>query len=263
MRPLSLALLLATAVLAAPAFAAPGPKLSWDRCAADGRVANRTFACDTDAGSENLVFSFDPAEARTYRLGVEGTIHVQSSSGSLPSWWLLSGAGACRIGTLSLQTTPGTPPVSCIDAYQGQFAGGIGAYVADGIGPGSWLIKVAVASAPGILWDITPGNEYFAFRLALSHSKTVSGCGGCDVPVCLAFGKVKITGASGDDDLTMYAGGTGPGGGASTVTWQGAYVNGYTSIFERTADFAQILCLHDDSSPARASTWGAVKALYR
>ena len=113
-------------------------------------------------------------------------------------------------------------------------------------------------------WTVTPGNEYFAFRLVLNHTKTVGSCAGCDVPVCIAFGKAKITGAAAVDDFTMWAGGTGPRGGDCTVTWQGAFVNGYTSRQEGViSDFAELLCLHDDSSPTRPSTWGAVKALYR
>lgn len=262
MRRLHAALLFATALFASPSLGAPGLHVNWDHCLADGRVANKSFACDTNSGSDVLVFSYDPTDEFASQSGIEATVHIQSSSGVVPNWWQIkTGAGAgCRAGGLALDLTPGSS-TTCLDTYQGAASGGFGAYGADGIGPGSWLLKLAMAVPTSSAWTVTPGNEYFAFRLILHHTKTVAGCVGCDVPVCIAFGKARLTSVS--DDLTMYAGGTGPGGGESTVTWQGAYVNGYTSIFERTGDYANLLCLHDDSSPARSSTWGAVKALYR
>ena len=255
---------LAAVFVAAPALAAPGLRLSWDHCVADGRVANRAFACDTNEGSDVLVFSYDPSEARTTVSGVEATVHIQSSSGVMPSWWFTrsSAPAGCRAGGLTLDVSPG-PPSDCIDPYLGLASGGIGAYVADDIGPGSWTLRLAMAVPSASAWAIAPGTEYFAFRLVLHHMKTVGGCAGCETPMCLAFGKATLTGPVLADMLTMYAGGTGPGGGNCTVTWQGAYVNGYVSRLDRVVDFAELLCLHDGSSPTRSSTWGALKALYR
>lgn len=265
MRRPAVALFLATALLASPSLGAPGLHVSWDHCIADGRVANKSFACDTNTGSDVLVFSYELSDALTDRFGVEATVHVQSSSGVMPDWWFTRSSvpAGCRAGGLGFDVAPGAPSV-CADPYQGAASGGIGAYVADDIGPGSWTLKLAMAVPPGSGWTISPGTEYFAFRLVLNRRKTVAGCAGCDVPVCLAFGKAKFTGQLAEEDLTMWAGGTGPRGGDCTATWQGAFVNGYTSIREGViSDYARLDCLHDDSTPARPSTWGAVKALYR
>ena len=255
------ALIVASAMLASPGFAATGLHLNWDRCIADGRVANRAFACDTNAGSEVLVFSYDPADEWTDRQGIEALVHIQSSSGVMPSWWQIQ-SGGCRAGAVLFDPLPGVE-TSCVDPYEeGLVSGGYAGFRADAIGPGSWVFGVGVAVPAQSVWTITPGNEYFAFRFVIRNVKTVAGCGGCDVPVCIGFGRANFSSTT--DGVNMWAGETGPGGGESTVTWQGAYVNGYDSYrASPSSDYARLDCLHDDSSPARSSTWGAVKALYR
>jgi len=157
MRRLSAAVLLATALFTGPALAESGLHLSWDHCIADGRVANKAFACDTNTGSDALVFSYDPFADVADVVGIESIVHIQSSSGVMPAWWMVN-TGGCRAGRLQLDLTPGTT-TSCNDPWQGAGAGGIGAYVADGIGAGSWLLKLAMAVPSTQAWSTTSGTE--------------------------------------------------------------------------------------------------------
>lgn len=264
MRHFPTALLLATALLASPSLAAPGLRLSWDRCAADGRVANRDFACDTNAGSDEIVFSYEPPASYTGRTGIEMTFHIQTSTGVLPAWWEVRGAGACRAGAISLGAV-GDAGSACTDPYQGQAAGGIAGYGLVPLGPSMWQLLVAVAVPSANAWTIAPGNEYFGVRLVLNHAATTGAgaCTGCQTPMCIGIGKARLSEPTGQDALTMYAGNLNTGGGTCTVTWQRAYVREYMMVFERVGDYAEMLCDPDNSIPARASTWAAVKALYR
>src|SRR5690349_13517937 len=117
MRRLPAALLLATALVATPCLAASSTRMSWDHCAADGRVANRTFACDTNAGSELLVGSFEMDQASTQVSGEEVTIDVVSSAATMPAWWQYMDPATCRRTSLTWLTAPSPGPSACVDAF--------------------------------------------------------------------------------------------------------------------------------------------------
>ena len=125
---------LAALMLAMPALAETGLHLSWDHCAADGRVANKAFACDTNAGSELLVFSFDPPEAKNDVVGLEITVHIKSSSASLPEWWRFA-TGTCRVTGMSYDFSPAAAG-GCEYPLSSNAGGGIGAFQLDWFGPG-------------------------------------------------------------------------------------------------------------------------------
>jgi len=254
---------LAALMFAMPALAATGLHLSWDHCAADGRVSNKAFACDTNAGSELLVFSFDPPRAKDDGVGFEITAHIKSSSASLPDWWRFA-AGTCRVTGMSYDLSPAAAG-TCEYPLSANAGGGIAAFQADWFGPGSLRILAISAVPQADQFAVAPGQEYFAFALVLKKVRTVGAgaCGGCSTPVCIGFGHLRITDQFNDTNIDMYAGNVGLGGSDATVTWQNAFVHGYLSVFERTSDYVDMACDPDNSVPARTSTWGAVKSLYR
>jgi len=254
---------LAALMFAMPALAGPGLHLSWDHCAADGRVANKAFACDTNAGSELLVLSFDPPEAKADVSGLELTVHIKSSSASLPEWWRFT-AGTCRVTGMSYDLSPAVAG-TCEYPLSPNAAGGIGAFQPDWFGPGSLRILALAAVPQADAFAVTPGQDHFAFALVLRRIRTVGSgaCGGCSTPVCIGFGHLRLTGTVSGTDIDMYAGGVGLGGSDATVTWQSAFVRDYTSIFERTFEYVSMTCDPDNTVPVRTSTWGAVKSLYR
>jgi hypothetical protein len=254
---------LAALMFAMPALAETGLHLSWDHCAADGRVANKAFACDTNDGSELLVLSFDPPEAKDDVNGFEITVHIKSSSASLPEWWRFA-AGTCRVAGMSYDLSPAVAG-TCAYPLSANAAGGIGAFQVDWFGPGSLRI-IAISAVPQAdQFAVAPGQEYFAFALVLRKVRTVGAgaCGGCSTPVCIGFGHLRITGQVIDTNINMYAGGSGLGGSDATVTWQNAFVHEYTAITEKASEYVSMTCDPDNSAPARTSTWGAVKSLYR
>src|SRR5262245_25335510 len=52
------AVILALAVNANAAVSPPGVNIRWDQCYIDGGPANKTFACNTNVGTDRLMLSF-------------------------------------------------------------------------------------------------------------------------------------------------------------------------------------------------------------
>ena len=82
-------------------------------------------------------------------------------------------------------------------------------------------------------------TEYYSFTLRINHSKTVGtgACGGCSTPIYIMLAQVNVTTPTLADNRLL----AGPLDGAVSdlVSWNALPV------------------------PVRASSWGAVKSLYR
>src|SRR5262245_270588 len=167
--------------LASPAASAPGLRLSWDHCSADGQVVSNMFACDTNAGSEVLDFSFESPVAASDRTGVEITIHLASSDGTLPVWWQALGAGACRPSALAFSiSVPGSAGwLQPMPGLGG--SGGLAALAPLASNPSVWRLPAAVAVPPPATFSVGPGTETFAMQLVVKNLRTVGtgACGGC------------------------------------------------------------------------------------
>ena len=106
--------------LAAPAFAGPpGVNLRWDQCFSDGGVQNRTFACDTNAGSERLVMSFRLDTDMQQVSGQEIRLILVSATPAVPAWWDLKNLGSCRRLSLGLSVSPPAGSANCEDWASG------------------------------------------------------------------------------------------------------------------------------------------------
>jgi hypothetical protein len=254
-----IAALAASLLLSSSVLAAPGLRLSWDHCSADGVVSNKLFACNTNTGSEVLVLSFESPVASTDRQSIEMTLHITAWDGALPDWWRAFGPGSCRPTALTYSLLDPLA-AACVNPWEGHNAA---AAIADLVplasNPSLWRLRV-VAAVPD-QFQVSTGVETFAIALILRHVATVASgaCAGCLKPVCIGFGAAKLVGPVGTTSFGIAAGGPNPGGGPSTVTWQGAYVAGYTG----TAGYSEMICAPSGPDPVHASTWGAVKALYR
>ena len=252
-------------LLAAPAAAAPGIRLSWDHCSADGRVANKNFACNTNTGTETMVVSYEAPLARTDRLGVEITMEVFASDPvALPAWWLLFNAGSCRSTSLSANVAdPGLS--ACVDPYGSIGAAGVGAYQVGKWTPNSAQLLIAAAVPATDSFAVGPGIETFAVRVVVNHAKTLGpgACAGCTQPVCIGVGSVNLTSANSIDNIAMVASGPNEGGGLMNVTWQGAYVTRFTYAGGPALGFIDLVCAPTTPVPTRARTWGQLRSLYR
>src|SRR5262245_45469495 len=82
--------------LTASVASAGGISLAWNDCLGAGGASNRTFACDTNAGFNDLYVSFDPPVDLSDVDGSNPIIDLQSASTPLPPWWQFKNAGSCH-----------------------------------------------------------------------------------------------------------------------------------------------------------------------
>ena len=238
---------------AAPTLAQPGPgvALRWSHCFGEGTGPfNRTFACDTNAGFEELIGSFAIAEDMVHVSGNEIVVDLSTtypyaympvppSGPPLPEWWKFKNAGTCRQNALSVSFVADPGNVVCQDWGAGQEVGGLGAYNIDFRGPGTARILAVVAVPPSALQSLSAGTEYYSFTLRIAHIKTVGtgACGGCGTPIYIAFNSIKVTTDTAANDH-LYSG----------------PLNGADSNFA---------LWNQSPVPTRAASWGALKSRYR
>jgi hypothetical protein len=250
MRRALLAFVLGCLFTAAPAHTQhyPGVALRWNHCFGEGTgLFNRTFACDTNVGFEELIGSFAIGEDMLNVSGNEividvftgATLPIPPTSGPLPEWWMFRNPGTCRQAALGILFAADPGDVVCQDWGAGVQVGALGAYIIDFRGPGTARIKAGVAVPPDAVQALHPGNEYYSFTLRIRHDKTVGtgSCAGCRTQMFLAFIGIRVTTPTTADDR-FYAG---PINGTDSdyVSWGSSPV------------------------PVRAASWGAVKLLYR
>lgn len=266
--------LLALALLASPAAAGtspPGVNLNWDRCFGDGSVQYKQFACDTNTGSERLVGSFELAQDWPGVTGIEITLDLGSLSDPLPAWWRFFNAGSCRQTALTAVLVPPTGAAACVDWAQGEAAGGVAGYQTSVYGNNRMRLKLGTAVA--IPHDLFAGQEYFQFTLNIAHARTVGtgACSGCTDPVVIFLSLSKVVaGLSGMQLLNRGANDTG----SQWVSWQNGYPANVTlpevcvpgsippdhCLLNQETQFSVVPY---PATPARTSTWGALKARYR
>jgi hypothetical protein len=264
---LSVALLVLA--LAAPAYAAvspPGVNIRWDNCYDDGGLSNKTFACDTNTGIEQLVLSFALDTPMADVSGTETRVEFWSASASLPPWWQFFNAGSCRLTGMTFNTVVAASATNCLDWSAGTSAGGVGSYSVGFSAPNMAMLRTATAVAASNLAALNPGQEYFFANLRLTHTKTVGtgACAGCDIPVCIVFSQLRITTPTFETNRTFIFGANGPA--SQLATWQnGLPVNPHVLNAGSTGGGPRMTmdaCVVG-STPTQTSTWGRVKALYR
>jgi hypothetical protein len=242
---LSLAWLALTASIAS----AGGLKLAWNECLGAGGVSNRTFACNTNVGSNDLYVSFDPPQDIADVNGLNAHVDLlDESSAALPGWWQLKNAFSCRPFSLSAPDITG----SCDSIWSAQRSPGIAAYVVNAVDPTRELNRALILGSVGVnpvdAVAVHPGTEYIAMVIRFDNRKTtgLGACNGCQDRICFVLSQVDIITNNNAGDITMRScgGRTGdpcpcPGAPGTSVTWQGS------------------------ETPTLNRTWGQVKTLYR
>ena len=225
-----------------------GVALRWNQCYGEGTgLYDRTFACATNTGFEELVGSFMIGEDMVNVSGNEIVVDVSTappyflpvSGPPLPEWWKFKNSGTCRQTALIAMFTADPGNVVCQDWGAGQQVGGLGAYNIDFRGPGTARILAVVAVPPAALQALSAATEYYSFTLRITHIKTVGtgACGGCSTPIYITLNSINVT----TDTLANNRLYSGPLDGtvSDRVAWNALPV------------------------PVRAASWGAVKSLYR
>ena len=230
--------------------------LRWNECWGDGGVQNRVFACDRNTGAEVLVASFVPAFDFPQMNGDEFVVDFATASIPLADWWWFLDAGNCRQNSLGLVSEPPASAVACADWDEGQAGGLFAGFTFNVFLPSAGRITGLHWMADGLSAPVLAGHEYHAFTLTLNHQKTVGSgaCGGCTLGACIGFKAFRMTSPDPNVDQVLTLGRFNLGGDDSMVTWQGG-----AGVAVPAPD--GLSC--PAATPARNSTWGAVKSLYR
>ncbi len=237
----------AFAITSDPAAAAPAMNFAWNDCT-DGAAAasDKTFACDSNSGLDVAVVSFIAPEGVTQFMGIAAFFTIrQDPPGSLVPWWQIKGASACRNGAVTVSGDFSGYSACDAGSWQSPPIGGLGPQSIDYPVPGMTTFGVVLGVPLAQVVPLQAEVHYYGCRLVISHAKSVGpgSCGGCDRGMCVVLDRIRL-------DQPAAAGGSIPIGvpaGQMLLQYQAPSI--YTCYF--LAD------------PAKRSTWGSVKALYR
>jgi hypothetical protein len=215
--------------------------IAWGNCLADGGTAIKTSACTSTAGSNLLCLTMTPTADIGGYVGLVGTVNV-GTDGPMGSWW---GVG-CTGKSTGVALGANAANVACAqDGYAGiAGTGGVSAVRPSWNGANTTQVEFAFANAPGGEPAVLGGSELFVANVLISNAKSTvaSNCPGCLVPACIVFAKAIVDRVGFPLPETITQGGTQP-----LVYWQAPTTGGGCT----------------GATPARKSTWGSVKALYR
>lgn len=236
--------LLATIATSAFAQSDGSVSLAFDDCGAAG-VPARTFACNSNSGSEVLYVSFRPPSGLTDVFGLDVDVMVGTIDlAVLPDWWSFLPTVGCRRTALSVSGSFAGTSGACEDPWGGQ---AFGTTVVSSVPmlPDGLLrrerIRVQMRIPNAAATSLDPAVEYYGVRISIAHAKTVGtgACSGCSAPMCLALGPASLVHRPAN-----------PGNVALVQTDRHAVVWNGTSSCDRLV-------------PARNRTWGMLKSLYR
>jgi hypothetical protein len=246
-------LALAALVLALSTSTHAGPlNMRWGACFGDGGTFNRSFACDTNSGFDELVCSFVPPGLILGAVQTEAVVRFAFAGSSIPPWWQFTSPGSCRPTSMAVLTTAPSAAIACVD-----FAEGRNTLVSYGTSfwPNLADLHVLSPTFPAGPFDLQPGQEYFLLTVRINHLKTVGtgSCSGCSLGACMGLVGLKLVLPTLPYPIQLYP--TYPNDQVSA--WQGGAGIG-TPNYGGTGQF---YC--PGATPTHRSTWGDVKALYR
>jgi len=234
-------------------------------------VVDQSFACDNNDGPlYPMLGSFQVAAPMLAFFGLSAIIDGQSQTAEMPMWWQSNNSGlsytpvkpeACRNLAFSSATSVVASTVTaCYRLWTATANGGIGAWQtsmypppppAVAPAPNRLRIKIGYAMTTARV-NLVSTRTYNAFSVTMDASKTVYvapdppdveeviPCAGCEVPLTLVLNQMDILGNAGALEVLTDAISN------RCITWQGGAGGS--------------AC---DATPARNTTWGNVKSLYR
>ncbi len=238
-------------VVALPVFAG-GVNFAWSPvCYTEDPTNVRTFACNVNTATLSfqwpMTLSWKIDTDMPDLVGIEITLMGQTSLAAIPDWWKVGAAPDCRANQLlytSDKTAVETGPGGCADWTAGTAFNLFGyIYQAD---PKLVQVNGGCAIDASLPVLATAGQEYYGGQFLLKNTKTVGtgSCSGCATPFIMGLRLVTVAGLDGRrDDL-----GDALPGGNQCLYWN-------------TQPDAVLHCL--EPVPAKNTTWGQVKSLYR
>jgi hypothetical protein len=229
---------LALLSLACPAWAG-GVNFAWGSlCYAENPVDHLTFACNSNLGTTRMTASFSVDTEMTDFVGVEITVEGLSMQAVLPDWWKL-GPTDCRANAMTFDADEsGVATETCVD-WTGGAAFNVFGYSYD---TNRAHISAGAAIAASMPYDLRPGVEYYAGTFTLRNRKTVGdgACGGCAYGFVWGLALVTVAGLDGRRDDLHWNWDEG------CLWWNNT-----------------VMCCPLCPLPAKETTWGQVKTLYR
>jgi hypothetical protein len=214
--------------------------LSWTDCGAFG-APNKANLCTSNSGTHQLISTFIAPANVTAATGGDLVMDMQSSEPTLPDWWNFGGcrAAAALVFSSDFSAVPGSG--NCGEFFGSALGGGFN-FPSFG-GANRQRFKHGFALASGFP-AIPAATEVYFSRIQFSNIGTVGGCAGCLFPACIVLNQINVT-----QDPVSH-----PGGNFSFtlaavrqhVTWQGG---------------GGVDC--PGVTPARKTSWGTIKTLYR
>jgi len=235
------------ALTATMAAAAEGLNIRWTACLGDAGTINRNFACNTNAGTNQLKGTFELGHDLLNVSGVEPVVDIATAGPILPEWWEFKNLGTCRPLALSIAAYDGA---ACFDWAVGQASMNIAAYQQGLGGPNAARVLILNAVVLDAIQNLTAQTEYTVFQLNIANSATVaSTCTGCQLAACIVFNSLGV--ASIDGSTYRFSG---PSNGTDShyATWQGGI--GVNTDRGQGCPAA---------TPTKNATWSQVKSLYR
>jgi hypothetical protein len=234
------ALLISGALLALTSSTAlaGGVNFAWTECLSGGGVSNRTFACNTNTGTNVAIGSFMLTQPMADFVSVEVVVDLQAQDPALPAWWTFSPAvGNCRGSVLSMTFDFSVLAGGCADPFGQPATGSLANYSPNGNRARALGVAAIDAGAPAAVSDAT---EYYGVRMAITNAKTAGAgnCAGCNIPVALVLNSINAVGLTGNEfNGNVIA--------SNCITWQSATAG---------------TCA---ATPTQNKTWGAIKSIYR
>jgi len=234
------------ALTAGLALAGPGGlNLGWLDCGSQAGTENRVFVCNTNTGGGHiLVGSFRASSFMNAVTGFSAVVDAQSGGVSYPAWWNMR-VGGCRASaslTSNFDFTGG--PFNCYDYWQG---GAVGGHFMDApVGNRArYKAQAALPAGDTRITSIPEGLEVYTFKLTVNNLKTagLGACAGCSEGLCIVLNSMLVTNQPGNPAGNKFISSPAE---RNYVTWQGGIGPD---------------CL--GATPAKNTTWGQVKSLYR
>jgi hypothetical protein len=247
---------------ASMAMAAAGLNLYWNPASSQCPVApgasntDVTFTCDNnDDALPYMVLSFTPGTALVGFRALSVVMDGQTP-GDVPAWWQIYNAGSCRPNSIStgVQYTP-NPTAPCVGngttkLWTALPSGGMTAYQTalyppplplPAPAPNRFRIKAGFSMGSGRANPLVVTTQYNAMYVLIDAANTVDvgACAGCADGATIVLNEIYIVGSGATETITAPLTNR-------CITWQGGS--------------GASVC---DATPARNSTWGQVKGLYR
>jgi hypothetical protein len=228
--------------VAGPAGAQGELFLSFDDCSAAAPARNKVLDCASGADSTDIIASVATVAALTGVFADLGYMDmtVGSNWAVMPAFWHFD-VGGCAYGDWNFSTNFPEPPAMCYDLWSGNAStagqyGGIAGAHPDG---NRARVKWSSTLAPELAATLPAGTEAYVCRMTIRQAHLPACAQGCSDLACLRFTHEEFA-TLGGVPYVIEGSGTEP-----------LYINCPGPLW--------LCCV----VPARPSTWGEVKALYR